>query len=140
MLPELRTAIPGPHSLALAQRLRRSESRNVTFTSDDWPVFWDRAEGTNVWDADGNRYLDLTSAFGVASLGHGATAAAMAAQAGTLLHAMGDVHPTAAKAELCEQLSSITFERWNVGPGKVILGNSGSDAVEAALKTALLHQ
>ncbi len=139
MLPELRTAIPGPRSLALAARLRRCESRNVTFTSDEWPVFWERAEGVNVWDADGNRFLDLTSAFGVASLGHGATAAAMAAQAGALVHAMGDVHPTALKVELCEQLSALTFERWGCGAGKVVLGNSGSDAVEAALKTALLH-
>ena len=139
MLPELHTAIPGPRSLALAARLRRSESRNVTFTSPDWPVFWERADGVNVWDADGNRFLDLTAAFGVASLGHGATAAAMIAQAGTLVHAMGDVHPTAVKAELCEQLSALTFERWQCGAGKVILGNSGSDAVEAALKTSLLH-
>ena len=138
MLPEILTVIPGPNSLALAERLRRSESRNVTFTSPEWPIFWQRAEGSNVWDADGNRFLDFTSAFGVASLGHGATAGAMVAQAATLVHAMGDVHPTAAKAELCEQLSAVTFERWGAGPGKVILGNSGSDAVEAALKTALL--
>ena len=42
MLPELRTAIPGPRSRALAARLRRSESRNVTFTSSGQP----RASGT----------------------------------------------------------------------------------------------
>ena len=65
MLPKLSTAIPGPRSLALAARLRRHESRNVTYLAEDFPVFWQRAEGTNVWDADGNRYLDLTSAFGV---------------------------------------------------------------------------
>ncbi len=139
MLPELHTPIPGPRSLSLAARLHRAESRNVTFTSPEWPIFWERAHGVNVWDADGNRYLDLTSAFGVASLGHGATAAAMTAQAVQLVHAMGDVHPTEAKAELCEQLSAVTFQRWKRGPAKVILGNSGSDAVEAALKTALLH-
>jgi 4-aminobutyrate aminotransferase-like enzyme len=139
MLPKIHTAIPGPRSLELARRLGASESRNVTFTSPEWPVFWKRAEGVNVWDADGNRFLDLTAAFGVASLGHGATSPAMIAQAGTLLHAMGDVHPTAVKVELCERLSAITFERWGAGSGKVILGNSGSDAVEAALKTALLH-
>jgi 4-aminobutyrate aminotransferase-like enzyme len=55
------------------------------------------------------------------------------------MHAMGDVHPTAVKAELCEQLSRLTFERWGAGLGKVIFGNSGFEAVEAALKTSLLH-
>ncbi len=141
MLPHLLTEIPGPHSRRLAKELRRHECRNTTFIADDFPVFWERAEGVNVWDADGNRFLDLTSAFGVAGLGHsnGAIRAAMDAQSGRLWHAMGDVHPTAVKAELCRELSRITFERWGVGEGRVILGNSGSDAVEAALKTSLLH-
>src|SRR5204863_4299800 len=48
-------------------------------------------------------------------------------------------HPTEIKARLCRKLSEITFERWNVGVGKTILGNSGFEAVEAALKTSLLH-
>ena len=65
MLPEIHTPIPGPRSRELAARLRAHESRNVTFLADDWPVFWQRAEGVNVWDVDGNRFLDLTSAFGV---------------------------------------------------------------------------
>jgi 4-aminobutyrate aminotransferase-like enzyme len=141
MLPELITAIPGPRSLALAEKLRRHEARNVTFLADDWPIFWQRAHGTNVWDEDGNRFLDLTSAFGVAGLGHtnDAIREALTAQANELLHAMGDVHPTAVKAALCARLSGLTFERWNLGTGKVILGNSGFEAVEAALKTSLLH-
>ena len=141
MLPLLKTAIPGPRSLELAERLRRCESRNVTFLADDWPVFWERAEGVNVWDADGNRYLDFTAAFGVAGLGHTREESrlALAAQASVLLHAMGDVHPTELKVRLCEKLSALTFERWGAGTGKVILGNSGFEAVEAALKTALLH-
>ena len=70
MLPHLVTAIPGPRSLALAERLRRVETHNVTYLSETWPVFWERADGASVWDADGNRFLDLTSAFGVAGLGH----------------------------------------------------------------------
>jgi 4-aminobutyrate aminotransferase-like enzyme len=140
MRPQLRTEIPGPRSRELAAKLRAHESRNVTFVGTDWPVFWERAEGTNVWDVDGNRFLDLTSAFGVAGLGHAAppVVGALLAQAGRLIHAMGDVHPAEAKAELCARLSALTFERWGAGPGRVILGNSGSDAVEAALKTALL--
>src|SRR6266550_3446095 len=121
--------------------LRRHESRNVTYLAEDFPIFWQRASGTNVWDADGNRFLDLTSAFGVSGLGHGnaAITAALVAQSGELLHAMGDVHPSVRKAELCARLSELTFERWGAGVGKVVLGNSGSDAVEIALKTSLLH-
>ncbi len=141
MLPSLRTPIPGPQSLSLAASLRLHESRNVTYLAPNWPIFWDRADGVNVWDADGNRFLDFTSAFGVAGLGHTHpdVLAALQAQAARLIHAMGDVHPTPQKARLCQRLSELTFERWDLGPGKVILGNSGSDAVEAALKTSLLH-
>ena len=141
MLPEIRTPVPGPSSRAAAEKLRRYESRNVTYVDAGFPIFWERAEGVNVWDVDGNRYLDWTSAFGVAGLGHTppAVTAALVSQAGNLLHAMGDVHPTPLKADLCQRLSELTFERWGVGRGKVILGNSGFEAVEAALKTSLLH-
>ena len=141
MLPELRTEIPGPRSRELAARLRWVESRNVTLLGERWPVFWERAEGVNVWDADGNRFLDFTSGFGVTGLGHSSppVRAALSAQSRRLLHAMGDVHPAESKVELCEMLSELTFERWGAGRGKVILGNSWSDAIEAALKTAVLH-
>lgn len=140
-LPELISEIPGPRSRELAAKLRQHESRNVTFLAEDWPVFWERAEGANVWDADGNRFLDLTAAFGVSSLGHTAPELrdALTTQAQVLMHAMGDVHPTELKTDLCARLSAVTFERWGAGAGKVILGNSGFEAVEAALKTALLH-
>lgn len=140
MIPELKTAIPGPRSQALAQDLRRHESRNVTYLDENWPVFWESAEGCNVWDADGNRFLDFTSAFGVAGLGHRhpEIVEAMTSQAGRLLHGMGDVHPTALKGELCRRLSELTFERWENSPGKVVLSNSGFEAVETALKTARL--
>jgi 4-aminobutyrate aminotransferase and related aminotransferases len=141
MLPELITEIPGPRSRACAAKLRAYESRGVTWMADDFPVFWERAEGSNVWDVDGNRFLDFTAAFAVSGLGHGAKPlrAAVVGQAEKLLHAMGDVHPGVLKAELCQALSAITFERWGAGPGKTYLGNSGSEAVEAALKTALLR-
>lgn len=140
MRPELHTEIPGPESARLAQALRRHESRNVTYMSESWPVFWESAAGCNVWDVDGNRFLDLTSAFAVAGLGHGRSelVEALREQAGTLLHGMGDVHPTALKVDLCSRLSELTFERWRAGPAKVVLSNSGFEAVETALKTALL--
>lgn len=141
MLPDLRTEIPGPRSREMAARLRAVESRNVTMTSPGWPIFWERAEGVNVWDVDGNRFLDFTGGFGVTGLGHTAAPVceALVAQSSRLLHAMGDVHPAESKVILCELLVELTFGRWKAGRAKVILGNSGSDAIEAALKTSLLH-
>jgi len=141
MLPHLVTPVPGPRSRACAERLARYEVREVTWLAPEFPIFWERAEGSNVWDADGNRFLDLTAAFAVTSLGHSAEPlkTALREQAENLLHAMGDVHPAVAKAELCQLLSEITFERWGMGHGKSLLCNSGSEAVEAALKTALLY-
>jgi len=136
MLPELITEIPGPKSKAISGELKCYESRNVTYVADDWPVFWYRADGVNVWDEDGNRFLDVTAAFGVAGLGHGLPAGAMRDQSELLIHGMGDVHPTRLKMEVCRELSALTFERWGAGRGKTILSNSGFEAVESALKTA----
>jgi len=96
--------------------LERFESRNVTFIEPDgsWPIVWERARGARVWDADGNQYLDLTAAFGVAAAGHANPRVVKAGQRqmAKLPHAMGDVHPHALKAELARELSRITFERW----------------------------
>ncbi len=141
MLPQIITQIPGPRSRNLAQRLRAVESQNVTFLSEEFPVFWERASGVNIWDVDGNRFLDLSSAFGVANLGHCAEPIriALEKQLSQLWHAMGDVHPSRIKVELCEMLSKVTFERWGMGSAKTILCNSGSESIEAALKTALLY-
>lgn len=151
--------------------LRDYESRNVLFTEPDgsWPIVWEKAKGVHVWDADGKKYLDLTAAFGVAAAGHANPRVVEAGQKqmSSLLHAMGDVHPHARKAELARELSRITFERWTspesgaAAPGfelwakpqtetkaevrpvkaqgaKTIFCNSGFEAVEAALKTAIL--
>ena len=124
--------------------LRDFESRNVTYADPDgsWPIVWDRAKDVHVWDAEGKKYLDLTAAFGVAAAGHANPAVVEAAQKqlARLPHAMGDVHPHARKAELARELSRITFERWSDGKksGKTIFCNSGFEAVEAALKTAML--
>src|SRR5690606_27980033 len=61
--PALVTAVPGPRSRALAARLARVESRNVTCLEPEPPIFWARAAGANVWDADGNRFVDLGAGF-----------------------------------------------------------------------------
>jgi 4-aminobutyrate aminotransferase-like enzyme len=140
--------------------LRAYESRNIVFMEPDgsWPIVWERARDVFVWDADGKKYLDLSAAFGVAASGHANPHVVRAGQKqmARLLHAMGDVHPPARKAELARELSRITFERWTVATnvnsrtdrsirrftsaatGKTIFSNSGFEAVEAALKTAIL--
>ena len=128
----------------ILEQIRRYESRNVTFIDKDgtWPVIWKKAKGVHVWDVEDKQYLDLTAAFGVAAAGHAnkAVVAAGQRQMKRLLHAMGDVHPHPLKARLCRELSWLTFEKWSGGRvhGKTILANSGFEAVEAALKTALL--
>ncbi|MBW3534041.1 MAG: aspartate aminotransferase family protein [Gemmatimonadetes bacterium] len=128
--------VPGPASRALARRLRDVESRNVTWLADDFPVFWEAAAGSNVRDADGNEYLDLTGAFGVAFAGHAnpRVVAAVREQAGRLVHGMGDIHPPGIKVRLLEALAA--FSPWD--DARAVLGTSGSEAVEIALKTALL--
>src|SRR5208283_4655112 len=100
--------------------LRAYESRNVTLIEADgsWPVVWERARGVNVWDVEGKKYLVLTAAFGVAATGHANPRVVSAGQKqmAKLLHAMGDVHPHALKAQLARELSRITFERWANSP------------------------
>lgn len=146
--------MPMPLSSAQTLKLLQAfESPNTTFIDPDgsWPIVWSRANGVYVVDADGKSYLDLTAGFGVAAAGHANPRVVHAGrqQMVTLLHAMGDVHPHPVKALLARELSRITFERWSRGKprngrgsprhtGKTIFCNSGFEAVEAALKTAVL--
>ena len=133
---EMHGPVPGPRSRALLELVAAYESRGVTYIGDDYPIAWESAHGSTVTDADGNRYLDLTAAFGVAAVGHSnaAVAAAIAEQAAHLPHGMGDVHPPVSKAVLLERLAAIA-------PGdlsKSYFGLNGGDAIEYALKTAVL--
>jgi 4-aminobutyrate aminotransferase-like enzyme len=128
--------VPGPQTRALTAPLLAHESRNVTYVSEDFPVFWKSAHGATVVDVDDNRYIDLTAAFGVANVGHSnpAVAGAIAEQAAALMHGMGDVHPTSVRTQLLERLSRVLPN----GLDKTFLATTGSEAVEAALKTAVL--
>ena len=93
---------------------------------------WARAEGCRVVDADGREYLDLSGGFGVAALGHRnpRVAAAITRQAERCVHALGDLAEADVSAELRDRLGA---------DGRaVMLGVTGEDAVEIALRTALL--
>lgn len=118
-----------------AGRLARVECRNVTDVRHA-PPFWTEARGPRVRDVAGKVFLDFTGAFGVALAGHRhpLVEARLRSQAGRLLHGMGDIHPPAVKVEFLEALAAIL--PWP--ESRIIPGLSGSDAVEAALKTAQL--
>jgi 4-aminobutyrate aminotransferase-like enzyme len=137
-LPRIVTPPPGPASARLAAGLSGLEARTVTWLGPEFPVFWTEARGANVRDVDGNEYLDLNGAFGVAVAGHAhpRITEAIREQAGRLAHGMGDIHPPAVKVELLERLASLA--PWEPGETRTFLANSGSEAVEAALKTTLL--
>ena len=144
-LPQLLGPVPGPQgeqwidSLArhecpgiTARRARRAESSGL----EQDPIVWERALGSNVWDPDGNRFVDLGGGFGVASAGHAnpTVLAAVRGQLDQLVHGLGDAYPSRRRIELAEALARIT-------PGdlqQVIFASSGSEAVEAALKTAVM--
>jgi len=130
------TKIPGPRSRELAASLARTEPRGVTYLADDFPVFWESASGSIVTDVDKNRYIDFTSAFGVALSGHAnpAVVSAIAEQAGRLPHGMGDVHPTAVRAQLLEKLAALA----PLEQARTFLCSTGSEAIEFALKSAML--
>lgn len=129
-------SIPGERTAALTPSLRERESRNVTYLTPEFPVFWETASRATIADVDGNRYIDLTAAFGVANVGHGnpRVVRAIADQAEHLTHGMGDVHPTEVKTRLLAELVRVL----PAGLDKVFLATTGSEAVEAAMKTALL--
>lgn len=135
-LPHLITDVPGPRSRALTDRLVRVESPNITAIEPP-PIFWAEARGAAVRDVDDNLYIDLTAGFGVAHAGHAQeqVVAAIGEQAARLAHGLGDVYPPEPKVRLLERLAAIA-------PGDLgvtILANSGAEAVEAALKTAVLR-
>ena len=132
--PEIRGEVPGKSSRALLERLHRVECPEVSATAG--AIFWDRADGSNVWDADGNRYVDLLAGFGVAAIGHAhpEATAALQEQAAVLPHALSDVHPATVRVTLLESLTRLL----PADLGTPILSSSGSDTVESALKTALV--
>jgi 4-aminobutyrate aminotransferase/(S)-3-amino-2-methylpropionate transaminase len=143
-LPSLVTEVPGPRSIAQADELARSECpaltarrarRAETVGAAHDPIAWREAEGANVRDVDGNVFVDLTGGFGAALFAHRhpVIVQAVQAQLGTLVHALGDLQPSDQKIALLAELAQLA-----PFPARVMLGLSGADAIEGALKTALL--
>jgi predicted acetylornithine/succinylornithine family transaminase len=95
-------------------------------------VMFVRGQGTELWDADGQRYLDFLSGLAVTSLGHShpAVAAALHEQAQMLLH-VSNLFATPNAAEV-----AVTIDGLLGGGGQVFFCNSGAEANEAAIKLA----
>jgi 4-aminobutyrate aminotransferase/(S)-3-amino-2-methylpropionate transaminase len=144
-LPRVDVPPPGPRSRALAARLAavespsvdaRRHSRAAESGEEQAPIVYARGAGANVYDVDGNCYVDLAAGFGALVLGHVPpdVAGAVEQQGRRLGLALGDVYASEPKVALCERLAALYPE-----PGaRVLLGASGADAVTAALKTAVL--
>jgi len=92
-----------------------------------------RGSVATLWDEEGNEYIDCGASFGVGNLGHcnPAIVEAIEAQARELIH-VGPAFGTTAKATFVEKLLSVAPRNL----GRVFLSNSGSEAVEAAIKFA----
>jgi acetylornithine/succinyldiaminopimelate/putrescine aminotransferase len=139
LLPQIVVPPPGPRSRELSAALWQLEAPGVNTLSSADPlassILWEEACGANVRDVDGNVYIDLTSGFGVAAVGHRhpRVVAAVREQAGRLLHALGDVHAHPLRIELARRLVALA----PVDEPRVFFAVSGAEAVEIALKTAL---
>jgi acetylornithine/N-succinyldiaminopimelate aminotransferase len=99
------------------------------------PVEFVRGEGTRLWDAEGNEYLDFLSGISVTQLGHchPAVVEALTRQAETLMH-VGNLYYTEPQMRLAERLSKLSLG------GKVFFSNSGAEANECAIKLARRHR
>jgi 4-aminobutyrate aminotransferase-like enzyme len=138
-------APPGPKSRELAARMAavespavdaRRASREKDSGAQQDPIVYASGRGANVTDVDGNRYVDLAAGFGALLLGHARReiASAVGEQQHRLGLALGDVYGSEAKVALCERVAKLLPS----SHARVMLGSSGSDAVTAALKTAVL--
>ncbi|SFU40674.1 4-aminobutyrate--2-oxoglutarate transaminase [Halomonas korlensis] len=98
-------------------------------------AFADRAENAQVWDADGNRFVDFAGGIGVLNIGHRHPKVVQAVkdQLDKVMHTCQTVMPYEGYVKVAEKLSQITPVR---GHAKVMLANSGAEALENAVKVA----
>ena len=126
----IQTKIPVPESIPLLKRLRKVEARSLHWQA---PIFWDRAQGVNVFDKYGNKWLDMSSGIVVTSVGHGRQevidAVKKQADHGLLYNF---TFPSEIRMQLLEKLVEITPPYLEKG----FLMSAGSEATENALKLA----
>jgi 4-aminobutyrate aminotransferase / (S)-3-amino-2-methylpropionate transaminase / 5-aminovalerate transaminase len=128
----LKTPIPGPKAQAI---LKRREAAVTNAVAKATQVVAESATGAVVTDVDGNTLIDIAGGIGMLAAGHcpPAVVNAMKEQAEKLLHMCMIVGTYEPYVELCELLNHVTPGQF---PKKTILANSGSEAVENAVKMA----
>ncbi len=131
-VPLLCTDLPGPRARDHITRDRRVTSPSIARVH---PLVPARVSGCVIEDVDGNRFLDFNAGIAVTATGHchPYVVDAIEQQARSLLHYCSSDWYVPAYTEVCERLAALAPMR---GPARVFLGNSGTEAVEAAIKLA----
>ena len=134
-LPVISTRLPGPRARKIIERDRRSVSPSYTRC---YPLVVERGEGAIVEDVDGNRFLDFNAGIAVVATGHchPKVVEAIRRQADKLIHMSGTDFYYPNMVELAEKLAALAP---GDAPRRVYFGNSGTEAIEAALKLARYH-
>lgn len=134
-LPKLVTPLPGPLSKKAVEMDHAILSPSYT---RDYPLVVRRGRGAVVEDLDGNHFLDFAAGIAVVSTGHchPDVVAAIQKQAAELIHMSGTDFYYPQLVELAQRLAAVTPGK---GPKRVYFGNSGTEAVEAAIKLARYH-
>ena len=133
--PKIKTALPGPN----AKRVLAGDDKYISPSyTRSYPLVAKSGRGIVVTDVDGNEFFDFSAGIAVTSTGHchPEVVAAIQKQAGELIHMSGTDFYYENMVELAERLSKIAPMP---GPHKIYYGNSGAEAVEAALKLARYH-
>jgi 4-aminobutyrate aminotransferase len=135
LLPELLTPLPGPRATAIIERDQAVLSPSYTRC---YPLVIKRGEGAIVEDVDGNRFLDFNAGIAVVATGHAhpRVAHAIQQQAAQFLHMSGTDFYYENMVQLAEKLAALAPGGL---PRRVYFGNSGTEAVEAAIKLARYH-
>src|ERR1051326_7509924 len=133
--PKIKTRLPGPN----AQRILQADARYISPSyTRAYPLVVKRGQGAVIEDVDGNEFLDFSSGIAVVSTGHchPEVVSAIQKQAGELIHMSGTDFYYENMPQLAERISKIAPMR---GPHKVYYGNSGTEAIEAAIKLSRYH-